>query len=53
MHARDFLIRADNLVPHLHHHLKCNVRFFHRDHYVVYVAAVAFNKSVTCCSALP
>src|SRR6185312_15887366 len=44
LHARDFLIRAYDFVSYLHHELKGNVRFFHRDHYVVNVAAVTLQQ---------
>ena len=44
LHARYFLIRAYNLVPHLHHQLKGDVRLFDGDHDVVHIAAIAFQQ---------
>src|SRR4249919_2804621 len=44
LHARDFLIRAYDLVSYLHHELKRNVRFFNRDHYVMDVTAVTLQQ---------
>ena len=35
LHFLDILIRADDLVAHLHHQLKRHIRFLHSDHYVV------------------
>ncbi len=44
LHARDFLIRAYDLVPHLHHQLKRDVRFLDGDHDVVNIAAIALQQ---------
>src|SRR5690242_12009806 len=44
LQLRNFLIRVDDLVPHLHHQLKSNVRLFHCDHDVVNVLAVALHQ---------
>ena len=44
LHARYFLIRAHNLVPHLHHQLKRDVRFLDCNHHVVDVAAIALQQ---------
>src|SRR5581483_8109339 len=38
---RNFLVRVHDLVPHLHHELKCDVGLFHGDHDVVDVLPVA------------
>ena len=44
LHARNFLIRADNLVSDLHHQLEGDVRLFHGDHDVVHITAIAFQQ---------
>ena len=53
LHARYFLIRAHNFVSHLHHQLKRDVRFLHRDHYVVDIATIALQQIGDLLSALP
>ena len=53
LHVRYFLVRTDNLVPYLHHQLKRNVSLLDCDHHVVNSLRSPFNRSVTCCSALP
>ena len=44
LHFLDILIRADDLVAHLHHQLERDVRFLDGDHHVVHVAAAALQQ---------
>jgi hypothetical protein len=48
------LIRTYDLVSHLHHQLKRDVRFFNRDHHVMDVAAVTLQQvgDLLCCASM-